>query len=73
MAHAHLAYYRALERDGYMRMLTTAAQLHEHVANLKSQPDKTPLGFILTMEGADPVLKQRRLTSSISMACGPSG
>lgn len=57
MAHAHLAYYRALERDGYMRMLTTAAQLHEHVANLKSQPEKTPLGFVLTMEGADPVLK----------------
>ncbi len=56
MAHAHLAYYRALERDGYMRMIKTAAQLREHVANLQSQPDKTPLGFILTMEGADPVL-----------------
>ena len=56
MAHAHLAYYRALERDGYMRMIKTAAQLQEHVANLKSQPEKTPLGFILTMEGADPVL-----------------
>ncbi len=36
---------RALERDGYLRMITTAAQLNEHVANLKSQPDKAPLGF----------------------------
>lgn len=56
MAHAHLAYYRALERDGWMRMLTTEEMLSEHVADLRARPDETPLGFILTMEGADPLL-----------------
>lgn len=56
MAHAHLSYYRALERDGLMRMLTSSATLTEHLSDLKQRPSETPLGFILTMEGADPLL-----------------
>lgn len=56
MAHAHLAYYRALERDGWLRMITSDEVLAEHMADLRSRPDDTPLGFILTMEGADPLL-----------------
>lgn len=56
MAHAHLAYYRAMERDGYLRMLRTREDLLTHARQYQTQPDKTPLGFILTMEGADPLL-----------------
>jgi membrane dipeptidase len=56
MAHAHLAYYRALERAGWLRMITTDEVLNEHVSDLRTRPDDTPLGFILTMEGADPLL-----------------
>lgn len=56
MAHAHLAYYRAMEREGWLRMLTTREDLVDHLVAYQADPDKTPLGFILTMEGADPVL-----------------
>ncbi len=56
MAHAHLAYYRAMEQAGYMRMLRTSEQLAQHVASYNAAPQSEPLGFILTMEGADPLL-----------------
>jgi membrane dipeptidase len=56
MAHAHLAYYRALERDGLLRMLRTKQELEQHWQGYIESPQTTPLGFILTMEGADPVL-----------------
>lgn len=56
MAHAHLAYYRAMERDGWMRMLTRQDQLQAHFEQYQRSPETTPLGFILTMEGADPLL-----------------
>jgi len=73
MAHAHLAYYRAMERAGYLRMLRTKSDLRAHwkqythqeasqeerFVTSASRPldaQHTPLGFILTMEGADPVL-----------------
>jgi membrane dipeptidase len=56
MAHAHLAYYRALERGGWVKMLTTAQALEAHVAEYTARPLTTPLGFVLTMEGADPLL-----------------
>jgi membrane dipeptidase len=56
MAHAHLAYYRALERDGYLRMLRTKEQLEQHWQMYTASPQSTPLGFILAMEGADPIL-----------------
>ena len=56
MAHAHLAYYRAMERDGWLRVLKTANELQAHVDDLDGVSDTTPLGVILTMEGADPLL-----------------
>jgi membrane dipeptidase len=73
MAHAHLAYYRAMERAGYIRMLRTKEDLRSHwqqYTHADSNPDgsqlisaskavvqdRVPLGFILTMEGADPIL-----------------
>ncbi|MFO0013039.1 MAG: dipeptidase [Planctomycetota bacterium] len=56
MAHAHLAYYRALEKDGYLRMLRTKAELDRHWETYLAAPQSSPLGFILTMEGADPIL-----------------
>ncbi|MFN9627211.1 MAG: dipeptidase [Planctomycetota bacterium] len=73
MAHAHLAYYRAMERAGYLKMLKTKSDLRAHwerytqseqshqtvgvsSASRSKVEDRVPLGFILTMEGADPVL-----------------
>jgi membrane dipeptidase len=60
MAHAHLAYYRALEKDGWLRQIKTKADLTAHIATLATdgshEAAAVPLGFILTMEGADPIL-----------------
>jgi membrane dipeptidase len=59
MAHAHLAYYRAMESDGYLKMIRTRRDLQSHLDTYQLEPKKTPLGFILTMEGADPMLTPR--------------
>ena len=56
MAHAHLAWYRAMERAGWMKMLRTRSDLAAHMKSWQAAPATTPLGFVLTMEGADPVL-----------------
>ncbi|PJF48626.1 MAG: peptidase M19 [Chloroflexi bacterium] len=63
-----MAYYRALERQGVVRVIETAAQLDEHVAEWltwESTPppagegtgvrEMPPLGFVISMEGADPI------------------
>lgn len=57
MAHAHLAYYRAMERDGFMRTIRNRADLTQHLNQCELNPLETPLGCILTMEGADPILR----------------
>jgi membrane dipeptidase len=56
MAHAHLAYYRAMEQAGYLKMLRTRGDLQAHFRAYQQNPTSTPVGFILTMEGADPLL-----------------
>ncbi len=56
MAHAHLAYYRAMERSGWVRMLRTKHDLSAHRDAYELNPNGSPFGFILSMECADAVL-----------------
>lgn len=56
VAMSHLAYYRAMERSGWMRMIRTKRELQGHVAEYGANPAGTPFGYILSMECADPVL-----------------
>lgn len=53
-----LAYYRALCDAGVLRWIKDATTLDAHVAAWTGSGDVSgePLGFILSMEGADPVL-----------------
>lgn len=51
-----LAYYEAMQRAGKMRMLRTKNELTHHLADWDSRPDTAPFGFILSMEGADPII-----------------
>ena len=60
-----LAYYRAIERRGLARILRDRAGLDDHVARWQahlarrsSHPAEAapPIGLILSMEGADPIL-----------------
>lgn len=81
MGLAHIAYYRALERGGWVRILTDLTALDAHytewhtfltgslptrrpevadphptLAMTAAVFDTPPLGFIISMEGADPIL-----------------
>ena len=53
MTQGQLAWYRAMEDAGEMRMLRTSADLSRHLASWNDDPDTTPIGFILSLEGAD--------------------
>ena len=55
VAMAHLAYYRAMERGGRLRLLRTKGDLRRHVDDYR-QSSLAPPGFILSMECADAVL-----------------
>lgn len=55
-AQGQLAYYRLLEERGHLRIIATRTQLATHFAAWKKAPAKTPLGIILGMEGADPIV-----------------
>ena len=66
VAQGQLAYYRALEREGHIRMIADRATLDSHIANWEAweetgSDDAPPLGFVISMEGADPILKPDQL------------
>lgn len=51
-----LAYYRVLESQNKVRIITEAKQLAPHLKEWQQNPASAPLGFILSMEGADPIV-----------------
>jgi membrane dipeptidase len=55
-AQGELAFYREMERQGDIRMITDWPQLDAHMKQWKADPENTPLGMVLTMEGADPIV-----------------
>lgn len=66
VAQGQLAYYHALARDGHVRILTGRDNLDSHVAEWEAwdnaEPTDTsnscntpPLGFVIGLEGADPI------------------
>jgi membrane dipeptidase len=56
-AYGQLAYYRALEQRGVLRWIRDARTLTAHVRAWEANEEGgEPLGFILSMEGADSVL-----------------
>lgn len=55
-AHAQLIYYSQLEDQGILRRIRTRADLDDHLAAWQAAPAAAPLGHVLSMEGADPIL-----------------
>jgi membrane dipeptidase len=53
MTRGQLAWYRAMEDDGQLRQICSAADLDAHVAQWQQDPDQTPIGYLLSLEGAD--------------------
>ena len=66
VAQGQLAYYRALEHEGHIRMIADRATLDSHISDWEAweeteSDDTPPLGFVISMEGADPILKPDQL------------
>ena len=54
-AAAQLAYYRLMERTGWITVIGTAEELDAHMDAWSESPESQPLGIILSMEGCDPI------------------
>ena len=59
-AHAQFAYYRVMEQQGYMRQIRTATELDAFWRAQTNNSDAC-LGYILSMEGADPVVSPSQI------------
>jgi membrane dipeptidase len=70
VAQGQLAHYRALEREGLVHLITDLTTLNRHVAAWEAwdvagpsnSGDVPPLGFVIAMEGADPILDPDQLS-----------
>lgn len=51
-----LAYYRLLERRGLCNLIEDLPALERAYAAWRTEPETAPFGFILSMEGADPIV-----------------
>jgi membrane dipeptidase len=69
IAQGQLAYYRALEREGHIRIITGLAELDIHLAEWEAWDevhqaitgDTPPPGFIISMESADAIASPDQL------------
>jgi len=62
-AQGQLAYYRVLESQGKVQILEDWVGLRDHLRFCREDPAEVPLGFILSMEGADPVVWPEQVES----------
>ena len=53
MTQGQLAWYRAMEDVGQLRQIQSADQLQAHLDQWNADCDNTPIGYILSLEGAD--------------------
>jgi len=62
IAHGQLAYYRLLDRQGHIRLIESREALNDHwnswlSITVANDPKPLPVGVIVTMEGADPIVQ----------------
>lgn len=63
-AQGQLAYYRLLQQQGHVRMIHTTEQLDAHWRQwLDGDTGGQPIGLILSMEGADPIVSVDQVQS----------
>jgi membrane dipeptidase len=53
MTQGQLSWYEAMEDDGQLRQIRNRSQLETHLQQWEQDPDSTPIGYILSLEGAD--------------------
>ena len=71
-----LAWYRAMEEAGQMVQIKDAAGLHKHLQSWHNHPPaNAPVGYILSLEGADSIVTLKHLERSFAQglrALGPA-
>jgi membrane dipeptidase len=55
MTRGQLAWYRAMEDDGQLRQIRSWPELENHLLEWNADPSGTPIGYILSLEGADSI------------------
>ena len=75
MTQGQLAWYRAMEDAGELRQICDASQLKSHLQQWETDPDNTPIGYLLSLEGADSIRELSDLSRSYEQglrALGPA-
>ncbi|QDT13183.1 dipeptidase [Planctomycetes bacterium K23_9] len=75
MTQGQLAWYHAMEQDGQLRQITDVDGLKEHLSNWERDAQNCPIGFILSLEGADSIRTLSDLEASHAQglrALGPA-
>jgi membrane dipeptidase len=74
-AFGSLGYYRLLESQGHLKFIQTRTELSAHWNAWQANPQTTPLGIILSMEGADPIVTPEQVSHWFGLglrAVGPA-
>jgi membrane dipeptidase len=56
-----LAWYKAMEESGEMVQIRNSTELRNHIQAWKGDPLNTPVGYVLSLEGADSIVSLRHL------------
>src|SRR5215204_4847607 len=68
IAQGQLAYYQALNKSGEARLIKNLTELNHHILEWEqwerdTQQTQPPLGLVISMESADPILKPNQLSA----------
>ncbi len=58
---AQLSWYQEMSRQGYMRQIKNHEDLKKHLSKWDHSPSEMPLGYILSLEGADSIISLNHL------------
>jgi len=70
-----LAWYRAMEEEGEMKQICSKKELELHLAEWKNNSGKKPIGYVLSLEGADSIISLKHLERAFQYglrAIGPA-
>lgn len=51
-----LSWYQEMEKDGHLKSIKNSSDLHKHLELWQSPTADTPIGYILSLEGADSIV-----------------
>ncbi|MEM1294523.1 MAG: membrane dipeptidase, partial [Verrucomicrobiota bacterium] len=61
MTQAQLAWYHAMEQEGQLRQIRDLKSLQNHLQSWEDDIESCPIGYILSLEGADSILTPQHL------------